>query len=70
MVEESGFKESLKKPNVEFVDDLNFFEKTLNVILNEIDGGIYNENSIKIGNLEIFFSDDRVDSMYYFDALG
>ena len=49
---------------LEYEDDLFIFDKTKDEIEKEI--GIINDNVIKQNNIELYFSEGEVDSLYFF----
>ena len=49
---------------LEYEDDLFIFDKTKDEIEKEI--GIINDNIIKQNNIELYFSEGEVDSLYFF----
>jgi hypothetical protein len=64
MIEENASNEDVVNPDFELIDDFHLFEKTLNDILSEISYGMYDGSSMKTGNSEIYFSEDKADSIY------
>jgi hypothetical protein len=66
MIEESCLDEKIKNSKCEFMDDISIFDKSLEKIEREFNLKLNSDNVIKMGDLELYFSEGKVDSLYYF----
>lgn len=65
MVEENEINREKQNINIEFIDDISIFGKHIDVIVDNFKMNILQNNSVKIGNIELYFSENKVDSLYY-----
>lgn len=66
MIEENCLDEKIKNPKCEFIDDMYIFRKSLEKIEGEFNVKINSNDLIKIDDLELHFSEGKIDSLYYF----
>ena len=66
MVEENMINREKHNINIEFIDDISIFGKHIDVVIDNFKVNILQNNSVKIGNIELYFSENKVDSLYYF----
>ena len=66
MVEENEVNREKQNINIEFIDDISIFEKHIDVVIDNFKMNILQNDSVKIGNIELYFSENKVDSLYYF----
>ena len=62
---EKFLEQNRKNTLLEYEDDLLIFDKTKNEIGGKI-GGIIDDNIIKQNNIELYFSEGEIDSLYFF----
>lgn len=65
MVEENEVNREKQNINIEFIDDISIFGKHIDVIVDNFKMNIIQNDSVKIGNIELYFSENKVDSLYY-----
>ena len=65
MVEENVINREKYNINIEFIDDISIFEKHIDAIIDNLKMNILQNDSVKIGNIELYFSENKVDSLYY-----
>lgn len=65
MVEENEINREKQNINIEFIDDISIFGKHIDVIVDNFKMNIIQNDSVKIGNIELYFSENKVDSLYY-----
>lgn len=65
MAEENEINREKQNINIEFIDDISIFGKHIDVIVDNFKMNILQNNSVKIGNIELYFSENKVDSLYY-----
>jgi hypothetical protein len=63
---EKFLEQNRKNTLLEYEDDLLIFDKTKNEIEKKIEITINNDN-IKLNNIELYFSEEEIDSLYFFD---
>ena len=63
---EKFLEQNRKNTLLEYEDDLLIFDKTKNEIEKKIGITINNDN-IKLNNIELYFSEEEIDSLYFFD---
>ncbi|MCD8093628.1 MAG: hypothetical protein LUF01_12690 [Bacteroides sp.] len=66
MVEENMINREKYNINIEFIDDISIFGKHVDVVKKDFKTNILPNNTVKIGNIELYFSENKVDSLYYF----
>lgn len=66
MVEENDINREKQNVNIEFIDDIFIFEQHIDNVKNKFKNNISTNGSIRIGNIELYFSENKVDSLYYF----
>lgn len=66
MVEENEINTEKQNVYIEFVDDISIFGKHIDVVIDDFKVNILQNDSVKIGNIELYFSENKVDSLYYF----
>lgn len=66
MVEENYINREKQNINIEFIDDIFIFGQHIDCIKDKFMNNISKNGSIKIGNIELYFSENKVDSLYYF----
>lgn len=66
MVEENEVNREKQNINIEFIDDISIFGKHIDVVIDNFKMNILQNDSVKIGNIELYFSENKVDSLYYF----
>ena len=62
---EKFLEQNRKNTLLEYEDDLLIFDKTKDEIGEKI-GGIIDDNIIKQNNIELYFSEREIDSLYFF----
>ena len=62
---EKFLEQNRKNTLLEYEDDLLIFDKTKDEIGEKI-GGIIDDNIIKQNNIELYFSEGEIDSLYFF----
>ena len=65
MVEENVINREKHNINIEFIDDISIFGKHIDAIIDKFKMNILQNDSVKIGNIELYFSENKVDSLYY-----
>jgi len=63
---EKYLEQNRKNTLLEYEDDLLIFDKTKNEIEKKIGITINNDN-IRLNNIELYFSEEEIDSLYFFD---
>ena len=63
---EKFLEQNRKNTLLEYEDDLLIFDKTKNEIEKKIGITINNDN-IKLNNIELYFYEEEIDSLYFFD---
>lgn len=67
MVEESELRK--ENMNIEFIDDISIFGQHINKVREKFQDCISFDNSLRIGDTELYFEDEIVDSLYYFPTV-
>jgi len=57
---------STKNINIEFIDDIFILGQHIDGVKDKFKNNISKNGSIRIGNIELFFEENKVDSLYYF----
>lgn len=65
MVEENVINREKHNINIEFIDDISIFGKHIDAVIDNFKMNILQNGSVKIGNIELYFSENKVDSLYY-----
>lgn len=65
MVEENVINREKHNINIEFIDDISIFGKHIDAVIDNFKMNILQNDSVKIGNIELYFSENKVDSLYY-----
>lgn len=66
MVEENDINREKQNINIEFIDDIFIFEQHIDNVKNKFKNNISTNGSIRIGNIELYFSENKVDSLYHY----
>ena len=66
MVEEFNKKREKQNINIEFVDDIFIFGQYIDDVKGKLKNNITKKGSIRTGNIELYFEENKVDSLYYF----
>lgn len=66
MVEEFNKKREKQNINIEFVDDLFILGQHIDDVKGKLKNNITKNGSIRTGNIELYFEENKVDSLYYF----
>ena len=66
MVEEFNKKREKQNINIEFVDDIFIFGQYIDDVKGKLKNNITKNGSIRTGNIELYFEENKVDSLYYF----
>lgn len=66
MVEENEMNREKQNINIEFIDDIFIFGKHIDVVKDNFKINISQNDSVRIGNIELYFLENKVDSLYYF----
>ena len=65
---EKSHKTDAHNIHVEFTDDILIFEKDIDSITNKFNVDKLHGESILIGDVELYFDENKVDSLYYLPA--
>ena len=65
MVEENDINREKQNINIEFIDDVFIFGQHIDVAKEKFKINILQKDSIRIGNVELYFEENKVDSLYY-----
>lgn len=65
MVEENDINREKQNINIEFIDDIFIFEQHIDNVKDKFKNNISTNGSIRTGNIELYFSENKVDSLYY-----
>ncbi len=65
IAEENDINRGKQNINIEFIDDIFIFGQHIDCIKDKFMNNISKNGSIKIGNIELFFEENKVDSLYY-----
>ena len=66
MVEEFNKKREKQNINIEFVDDIFILGQYIDDVKGKLKNNITKNGSIRTGNIELYFEENKVDSLYYF----
>ena len=66
MVEEFNKKREKQNINIEFVDDIFILGQHIDDVKGKLKNNITKNSSIRTGNIELYFEENKVDSLYYF----
>lgn len=66
MVEENEINREKQNMNIEFIDDVSIFGKHIDVVKDDFQTINSQNDSVRIGNIELYFLENKVDSLYYF----
>lgn len=66
MVEENEINREKKNINIEFIDDIFILGKHIDVVKDNFKTNLSQNDSVRIGNIELYFFENKVDSLYYF----
>lgn len=66
MVEENEINREKQNINIEFIDDIFILRQHTDGIKDKFKNNISKNGSIRIGNIKLYFSENKVDSLYYF----
>lgn len=66
MVEENYHnKKERQNSHIEFIDDIHIMGQHIDVVKDKFNDCILKDNSVEINNIELFFNENKVDSLYY-----
>lgn len=66
MVERNDINREKQNINIEFIDDIFILGQHIDGVKDKFKNNIFKNGSIRIGNIELFFEEHKVDSLYYF----
>lgn len=66
MVEEFNKKREKQNINIEFVDDIFILGQYIDDVKGKLKNNITKNGSIRTGNIELYFEENKVDSLFYF----
>lgn len=66
MIEENDINREKQNINIEFIDDIFIFGQHIDGVKDKFNNNISKNGSIRTGNIELYFSENKVDSLYYF----
>ena len=66
MVEESEINREKQNINIEFIDDIFILGKHIDAVKDNFKTNLSQNDSVRIGNIELYFLENKVDSLYYF----
>lgn len=66
MVERNDINREKQNINIEFIDDIFILGQHIDGVKDKFKNNISKNGSIRIGNIELFFEEHKVDSLYYF----
>lgn len=69
MVEENEINREKQKVNIKFIDDISIFGQHVNKVREKFQDCISFDNCLRIGDAELYFEDEKVDSLYYFPTV-
>ena len=69
MVDENEMNREKQNINIEFIDDISIFRPHINKVRVKFQDYILFENCLRIGDAELYFEDEKVDSLYYFPTV-
>ena len=69
MVEENEINRENQNINIKFIDDISIFGQHINKVREKFQDCISFDNYLRIGDTELYFEDEIVDSSYYFPTV-
>ena len=69
MVEENEINREKQNINIKFIDDISIFGQHINKVREKFQDCISFDNCLRIGDTELYFEDEIVDSLYYFPTV-
>lgn len=69
MVEENEINRENQSINIKFIDDISIFGQHINKVREKFQDCISFDNYLRIGDTELYFEDEIVDSLYYFPTV-
>lgn len=69
MVEENEINREKQNINIKFIDDISIFGQHINKVREKFQDCISFDNYLRIGDTELYFEDEIVDSLYYFPTV-
>ena len=66
MVEENEINREKQNINIEFIDDIFILGKHIDAVKDNFKTNLSQNDSVRIGNIELYFLENKVDSLYYF----
>lgn len=69
MVEENEINREKQNINIKFIDDISIFGQHINKVREKFQDCISFDNCLRIGDTELYFEDEKVDSLYYFPTV-
>lgn len=67
MVEENELRK--ENMNIEFIDEILIFGQHINKVREKFQNCISSDNCLRIGDAELYFEDEKVNSLYYFPTI-
>lgn len=65
MIEEYGSDRERQNINIEFIDDMSILGQHIDSVRDRFKDFILKDNYIRIGNIELYYSDNEIDSLYW-----
>lgn len=65
MIEEYGSDSERQNINIEFIDDISILGEHIDSVRERFKDFISKDNYIRIGNIELYYSDNEIESLYY-----
>lgn len=69
MVEKNEINREKQNINIKFIDDISIFGQHINKVRENFQNCISSDNCLRIGDAELYFEDEKVDSLYYFPTV-
>ena len=69
MVEENEINRENQNINIKFIDVISIFGQHINKVREKFQDCISFDNYLRIGDTELYFEDEIVDSLYYFPTV-
>lgn len=69
MVKENEINREKQNINIQFIDDISIFGQHVNKVREKFQDCISFDNCLRIGDTELYFEDEKVDSLYYFPTV-
>lgn len=66
MVERNDINREKQNINIEFIDDIFILGKHIDAVKDNFKTNLSQNDSVRIGNIELYFLENKVDSLYYF----